>query len=69
MGTLYGAEIAGTYSLTPFSKALSQHKKFQDAIPLRSVNRFLLALCFSVTKPSLILNLIQQLQRHRPSLR
>ncbi|KAF6238136.1 hypothetical protein HO173_003770 [Letharia columbiana] len=34
MGTLYEGEIAGTYSLTPLSKALSQHKKFQEAIPL-----------------------------------
>lgn len=34
MGTLYEGEIAGTYSLTPFSKALSQHKKFQEAISL-----------------------------------
>ena len=38
MGTLYEGEIAGTYSLTPFSKALSQHKKFQEAMPLRSVS-------------------------------
>ena len=34
MGTLYEGKIAGTYSLTPLSKALSQHEKFQDAIPL-----------------------------------
>lgn len=40
MGTLYEGEIAGTYSLTPLSKALSQHKKFQEAIPLRSVSHF-----------------------------
>lgn len=43
MGTLYEGEIAGTYSLTPLSKALSQHKKFQEAIPLRSVSPFLIS--------------------------
>lgn len=66
MGTLYEGHIAGTYSLTPLSKALSQHNKFQQAIPLRLVIHFLL--CFSVIKPSLMLN-TTQLQRHRSLLR
>lgn len=69
MGTLYEGETAGTYSLTPLSKALSQHKKFQEAIPLRSVSYFLSEVCFSVHQTPLILNFTQQLQRHRPSLR